>query len=167
METYGGLDVYIHVFLTSALVGGECSASRPGRFTPVEKSHRTHWIGGWAGPGTGMDDVEIRKILPYRDSNHSAVQPVASRYTDCASPAPTLLVYKKRNRWTVSNICVTHCYKWTESQSLTDLNFTQSCETLLILLYHNKSNEFLVHLKDMTHIPSTCREITGNISELG
>jgi hypothetical protein len=36
MKTYGGVDVYIHVFLTTALVGGERSASRPGRFTPEE-----------------------------------------------------------------------------------------------------------------------------------
>jgi hypothetical protein len=28
MKTYGGVDVQIHVFLTSALVGGEWSASR-------------------------------------------------------------------------------------------------------------------------------------------
>jgi hypothetical protein len=34
MKAYGGVDVYIHIFLTSALVGGERSASRPGRFTP-------------------------------------------------------------------------------------------------------------------------------------
>jgi hypothetical protein len=34
MKTYGGVDVQIHVSLTSALAGGEWSASRPGRFTP-------------------------------------------------------------------------------------------------------------------------------------
>jgi hypothetical protein len=34
MKTYGGVDVEIHIFLTPALVGGEWSASRPGRFTP-------------------------------------------------------------------------------------------------------------------------------------
>jgi hypothetical protein len=34
MKAYGGVDVYIHIFLTSAVVGGEWSASRPGRFTP-------------------------------------------------------------------------------------------------------------------------------------
>jgi hypothetical protein len=35
-------------------------------------------------PRTGLDDVEKRKFLTYRDSNSdpSAVQPVASRYTD-------------------------------------------------------------------------------------
>jgi hypothetical protein len=44
---------YIHIFLTSALVGGEWSASRPGRFTPG-----THFIGGWVDPRAGLDDME-------------------------------------------------------------------------------------------------------------
>jgi hypothetical protein len=34
MNTYGGVDVYIHVFLILALVGGDWSASGPGRLTP-------------------------------------------------------------------------------------------------------------------------------------
>jgi hypothetical protein len=45
------MDVYIHIFLTSALVGGEWSASRPGRFT-------SRWIGGWVDPTIGLDDME-------------------------------------------------------------------------------------------------------------
>jgi hypothetical protein len=36
--------------LTSALDGGEWSASCPGRFTPRERAPGTHWIGGWVGP---------------------------------------------------------------------------------------------------------------------
>jgi hypothetical protein len=58
MKTYGGVDVYIHVFFTSALVGGERSASRPSRFTPGAS-----WVGGWVGLRTGQDDVERRNIL--------------------------------------------------------------------------------------------------------
>jgi hypothetical protein len=58
MKAYGGVDVEIHIFLTSALVGGEWSASRPGRFTPGERAPGTHWIGGWVGPSAGLDDVE-------------------------------------------------------------------------------------------------------------
>jgi hypothetical protein len=64
MKTYGGVDVYIHVFLTSALIGGEWSASRTDRFTPEERAPVTHWIGGWVDPRTGLDDVERRRILP-------------------------------------------------------------------------------------------------------
>jgi hypothetical protein len=63
MKAYGGVDIYIHVLLTSALVGGEWSASRPGRFPPGGRASGTHWIGGWVGPSTGLDDVEMRKFL--------------------------------------------------------------------------------------------------------
>jgi len=34
-------------YLTSALDGGEWSASRPGCFTPRERAPGTPWIGGW------------------------------------------------------------------------------------------------------------------------
>jgi hypothetical protein len=40
IETCGGVDVYIHVFLTSALVEGEWSDSRLGRFATRRKSPR-------------------------------------------------------------------------------------------------------------------------------
>jgi hypothetical protein len=63
MKTYGGVDVETHVFLTSAIGGGEWSASRPGRFTPGERDPGTHRIGGWVEPRVGMDDVEKRKFL--------------------------------------------------------------------------------------------------------
>jgi hypothetical protein len=82
------VDVYIHIFLTSALVGGEWSVLRPCRFTPRERI--THWIGGWVGPRAGLDDVEKRRFLslPGLELRPSVVQPVASRYTDYAIPAP-------------------------------------------------------------------------------
>jgi hypothetical protein len=58
-----GVDVQIHIFLTSALVRGEWSTSRPGRFTPGEKAPGTHWIGGWVGLRAGLDDLEKRTFL--------------------------------------------------------------------------------------------------------
>jgi hypothetical protein len=64
MKAYGGVDAYIHIFLTSALVGGEWLASLHGRFTPGEKAPGTHWIGGWVDPRAGLDNVEKRKFLP-------------------------------------------------------------------------------------------------------
>jgi hypothetical protein len=86
MRAYGGLNVRIHIFLTSALAGGERSASRPYRFTPEESEPSTHWIGGWVHPRFGLDDVEKRKflVLPGLELRHFGRQPVASRYTDCA-----------------------------------------------------------------------------------
>jgi hypothetical protein len=58
MKGYVGVNVQTHVFLTTALVGGEWSASRPGRFTPGERAPGTHWIGVWVGPRAGPDDME-------------------------------------------------------------------------------------------------------------
>jgi hypothetical protein len=63
MKVYVGVDVYIHIFLTSALVGGEWSASLLGHFTPEEWAPGAHWIRGWVGPRAGLDDVEKRKFL--------------------------------------------------------------------------------------------------------
>jgi hypothetical protein len=58
MNTYGGVDVQIDVFLTLTLVGSEWSASRPCRFTPGERAAGTQRIGGWVTPRTGLDDME-------------------------------------------------------------------------------------------------------------
>jgi hypothetical protein len=49
--------VQLHAFLTSALDGGERSASRPGRFTPGK-----HWIAGWVDPKAGLKVMAKRKI---------------------------------------------------------------------------------------------------------
>jgi hypothetical protein len=63
MKAYRKVDVWIHIFLTSALVQGEWSASHRYRFTPGERAPCTQWIGGWMDPRAGMDDVEKRKFL--------------------------------------------------------------------------------------------------------
>jgi hypothetical protein len=63
MKAYGGVDISVRIFFTSALGGGEWSASCPCRFTPGERAHGTHWTGGWVGPRAGLDDMEERKIL--------------------------------------------------------------------------------------------------------
>jgi hypothetical protein len=86
MKTYRAVDVQTHVFLTSALVGGEVSASFPGRFT-LEVSIR--WEAAWT-PEPTWTTWRTENSCPYRDSNpdHPIVQPVASRYIDYAIPAP-------------------------------------------------------------------------------
>jgi hypothetical protein len=69
----------LYEFLTSALDGGEWSASRPSHFTPKERTPDTHWIGGWLSPRDVLDAVVKRKVLnPRRESNPRTpiVQPV-------------------------------------------------------------------------------------------
>jgi hypothetical protein len=63
MKAYGGVHVYIHIFLALVLVGREYSSSRPDRFTLGERVPGIHWIGGWVGHRVGLDDVEKRTFL--------------------------------------------------------------------------------------------------------
>jgi hypothetical protein len=66
--------------LTSALDGGEWSASRPGRFTPRERAPGTQWIGDWVDPRAVLD-AAVKRITPspHRESNPRTpiVQPVS------------------------------------------------------------------------------------------
>jgi hypothetical protein len=95
--------------LTSALDGGEWSASRPGRFTSREKDPGTQWIGGWVGPRAVLDAVVKRKIpSPRLESNPRTpiIQPIAQHYTDWAIVALSFLLGKgftgqqSRPEWT-------------------------------------------------------------------
>jgi hypothetical protein len=73
MKAYGGVDVQNHIFLTSALDGGEWSASRPGRFILWETVPGTHRIGSWVGLRAGLDDVEKREFLTLLRLKHWTV----------------------------------------------------------------------------------------------
>jgi hypothetical protein len=64
--------------LTSALVGGEWSTSRLGRFTLGESVSGTQWIGVCVCPRAGLDDVEKKQFLTLPGLE---LQPVAIRYT--------------------------------------------------------------------------------------
>jgi hypothetical protein len=63
MKAYEEVDIYIRIFLTSALAEGEWSATTHSRFTPGERASGTHWIGGWVHPRTGLDNMEKRRFL--------------------------------------------------------------------------------------------------------
>jgi hypothetical protein len=63
MKAYGEVDLWVKIFLTSALVVGEWSASRPCCFNPGERAFGTHWIGSWVSPRAGLDYMEKRKFL--------------------------------------------------------------------------------------------------------
>jgi hypothetical protein len=69
------VEIQLHAFLTSALDGGEWSASRPGRFTPRERAPGTHWIGGRVGSRAVLDTVVKRKIPSLRrESNRWKIE---------------------------------------------------------------------------------------------
>jgi hypothetical protein len=61
-KTCGGVNIQIKISLTSALDGGEWSASRPCRFTAGERAPVTHWV-GLVGRITGLNDVEEGTFL--------------------------------------------------------------------------------------------------------
>jgi hypothetical protein len=58
MKTYTELDVFIHIFLTSALVVGEWPVRRPCRFTSC-----MYCIRSWMGPRADLEGVDKRKFL--------------------------------------------------------------------------------------------------------
>jgi len=68
--------------MTTALEGGEGSASRPGRSLPPGKSRYPLYrkLGGLQGRSG-----QVRKISPLSGFDPRSVQPVASRYTDWAT----------------------------------------------------------------------------------
>ena len=70
------------IFFTSALEGGEGSASRPGRTLPPGKTRYPLYrrLGGPQGRAG-----QVRKISPPPGFNSRTVQPVGSRYTDWAT----------------------------------------------------------------------------------
>jgi hypothetical protein len=83
------------LFLTSALEGGEGSASRPGRTSPPGKT-RYPLYRRLVGP-QGRSG-QVRKISPPPGFDPRTVQPVGSRYTDYATrPTSTEVLGEKKN----------------------------------------------------------------------
>jgi hypothetical protein len=80
MKVYWGSGGTFMHFLTSALDGGEWSASCPSHITPRERAPPTHSVGGWVGPGDILDIMVKRKIPnPHWEWNPRTlvIQPVA------------------------------------------------------------------------------------------
>jgi hypothetical protein len=63
MKTHRGVDIWIHVSMTSTLSGGEWSDLCPGRFTRTEMAPGTHWIGNWVDYIVGLN--EVKRILDH------------------------------------------------------------------------------------------------------
>jgi hypothetical protein len=81
MKLYVGVEVYIHVFLTLALVGSECHAPvavLPGKDAPVPIVQKDWWA-----PEPVWIIWRSENYLPFRDSNSdpSTMQPPPLRRT--------------------------------------------------------------------------------------
>jgi hypothetical protein len=73
MKTYGELDVYPHVFLTSAQDGGEWSALRPaalppGKEPPVPIGEEAGWAPGRRGEEKILEPTGTRTPTPRSSS---------------------------------------------------------------------------------------------------
>jgi hypothetical protein len=114
MKVYGGVDVYLHIFLTSALAGGEWSASRTSCFTFGEGSPQYPLdmrLGGPQSRSGGCGDEKILHPTGTQTSTFSVVQPIASRYTYYTIPAPlsVLLSTKFMTHGRATELCGLNC----------------------------------------------------------
>jgi len=66
MKTYGGMELLLHEFLTSAKDGVKWLAWRSGCITHEEGAPFIHRIGGWLGPIAGLvADANRKNPCPY------------------------------------------------------------------------------------------------------
>jgi hypothetical protein len=65
VKSYGGADVYMHIFLTAALAGGESSASRPKRYCVLS--------------AIPVFILHVTKLIQFTSYNTVAYRPVAMR----------------------------------------------------------------------------------------
>jgi hypothetical protein len=79
MEVYWGMEVLLHAFLTSALDGGEWSASRLGYLTPTERVPYNQELGGpHSRSGKGG---EKKNSQPLPGLEPPIIQPIAQLFT--------------------------------------------------------------------------------------
>ena len=70
VKKYGEVDVRLYTFLSSALVGGDWSVPRPGRFIPSDRTSGAIWI--WCGEcnRAGLEFGEEKFVLILSENHH-------------------------------------------------------------------------------------------------
>jgi hypothetical protein len=125
--------------LSSALDGGEWSASHPGRFTPREGAPDTLWIGGWVDPRASLDTVskETNSQPPPGFESRSSYRPGRSQSLYRLSYPGCISLHNKMRKFSFVSL-----YVFQVAQVFCNVSF--SLEYFLLTLRH------LV-------MPATCR----------
>lgn len=63
----------------------------PSCYTPQGREPYIHWTGSWVSPGTSLDDVAKKKMLPLHEWNLGTSSPYHSCYTIWATLAPIIV----------------------------------------------------------------------------
>jgi hypothetical protein len=110
---------------------------------PRERAPGTHYIGGWVDPRAGLDDMEKWNffILPGLEL---VFQPVTSRYTDWAIPAPqcTIGLFNRSLPY-----LLTQCYGGVFTvASLGTVPVVEFSFTFYVIKWHTESRDFQVRL---------------------
>jgi hypothetical protein len=74
------------------------------RFTPWERTHSTHWIGGWVVLRVGLDTEARGKSFASATDRTPVVHSVVRHYTDWYTPVPQSVEETSKNALTV-NYC--------------------------------------------------------------
>jgi hypothetical protein len=138
MEALGGERRYSsYSFTTSALDGGEWSASRPGRALPPGKGPPgTHCTGGWVGPRAGLDTEargKIRCLCRGSNPDRPVVQPEVRHYTAWANPAPVFI--STRRILPVQCVKTVHCPSHLSRLFNKFKSVTKRCDSYRACLY--------------------------------
>jgi hypothetical protein len=103
MKTYWGVGGISTHSLTSALDGGNGQLHALAVLPPGEKAPGTYCIGGWVGPGAGLDTVSKRKIpSPRRDSNLAKHHAMKTYWDIGGISTPSLTSALDGGKWSAS-----------------------------------------------------------------
>jgi hypothetical protein len=148
----GEVEVQLYPLMTTALEGGEGSASGPGRFLPPGKTRYPLYRRLSGPPGRCG---QVREISPSPGFDPRTVQPVASRYTYWAMPAHQTHVGSIKSSKNKINLLVLQGLF--ESLNHADISQAQH-GTPAVLLQHVQLHFILCMLSQLRTLGSNRRE---------
>jgi hypothetical protein len=147
-----------HIFLTSALVGGEWSASRPCHFTPGERGPGTHCVGrsGRHGEVKILDPTGIRTATSQSSNPYPVAIPNTFLRLLLLSRTHSNSLWGAVNRWRVNFIHSLSSLQRTHPVSITR---TRQLMLFKVIILYRGNRAKLVHdfwtLKQVPHAVTT------------